>query len=71
MELKKDFHDIYSNNEMERESVGDGDGEQMLGYASLHQGGSSELVDGGSIEKRCSMKDGPSLYFVVYLEGAK
>jgi hypothetical protein len=40
----------------------------LLGYASLHQGGSSELVDGGSYEKRCCLENGPSLYFVVYLE---
>jgi hypothetical protein len=43
----------------------------LLGYALLRQGGSSELVDGGSYEKRCCLEDGPSLYFVVHLEGAK
>jgi hypothetical protein len=43
----------------------------LLGYASLRQGGSSELVDGGSYEKRCCLEDGPALYFVVHLEGAK
>jgi hypothetical protein len=43
----------------------------LLGYASLRQGGSSELVDGGSYEKHYCLEDGPSLYFVVHLEGAK
>jgi hypothetical protein len=43
----------------------------LLGYASLRQGGSSELVDGGSYKKRCYLENGPSLYFVVYLERAK
>jgi hypothetical protein len=43
----------------------------LLGYASLRQGGSSELVVGGSYEKRCCLEDGPSLYFVMHLEGAK
>jgi hypothetical protein len=39
----------------------------LLGYAPLSQGGPSELVDGGSYEKRCRLEDGPSLYFVVHL----
>jgi hypothetical protein len=43
----------------------------LLGYASIRQGGSSELVDGGSYEKRGCLENGPSLYFVVYLERAK
>jgi hypothetical protein len=43
----------------------------LLGFASLRQGVISELVDGGSYEKRCYLEDGPSLYFVVYLKGAK
>jgi hypothetical protein len=28
-------------------------------------------VDGGSYEERCGLENGPSLYLVVYLEGAK
>jgi hypothetical protein len=43
----------------------------LLGYASLRQGGSSELVDGGSYEKRRGLENGPSLYSVVYLARAK
>jgi hypothetical protein len=43
----------------------------LLGYASLRQGVISELVDGGSFEERCCLEDGPPLYLVVYLEGAK
>jgi hypothetical protein len=43
----------------------------LLSDASLRQGGSSELVDGGSYKKRCFLEDGPALYFVVHLEGAK
>jgi hypothetical protein len=31
----------------------------------------SELVDGGSYEERSGLENGPSLYLVVYLEGAK
>jgi hypothetical protein len=43
----------------------------LLGYASLCQGAFSELVDGGSYEERSGLENGPSLYLVVYLEGAK
>jgi hypothetical protein len=43
----------------------------LLGYASLRQGVISELVDGRSYEERCCLENGPSLYFVVHLEGAK
>jgi hypothetical protein len=43
----------------------------LLGYTSLRQGGSSELVDGESYEKRYCLEDGLALYFVVHLEGAK
>jgi hypothetical protein len=43
----------------------------LLDYASLRQGVISELVDGGSYEERCGLENGPSLYLVVYLEGAK
>jgi hypothetical protein len=43
----------------------------LLGYASLRQGAFCELVDGGSYEERGGLEDGPSLYLVVYLEGAK
>jgi hypothetical protein len=43
----------------------------LLGYASLHQGGSSELLDGGSFEKHYCLEDGTALYFVVHLEGVK
>ena len=43
----------------------------LLGYASLCQGVTSELVDEGLYEKYCCVEDGPSLYFVVYLKGAK
>ena len=43
----------------------------LLGYASLRQGVICEFVDGGSYEERCCLEDGPSLYYVVYLEGAK
>jgi hypothetical protein len=35
----------------------------LLGYASLRQGGSSKLVDGGSYEKRCCLENGPSIVF--------
>jgi hypothetical protein len=43
----------------------------LLGYALLCQGVISELVDGGSYEKRYCLEDGPSLYFVVHLDVAK
>jgi hypothetical protein len=43
----------------------------LLGYASIRQGGSSELVDGESYKKRGCLENSPSLYFVVYLERAK
>jgi hypothetical protein len=43
----------------------------LLGYASLCQGVIFKLVDGGSYEERFCLEDGPSLYYVVYLEGAK
>jgi hypothetical protein len=43
----------------------------LLGYASIRQGVISELVDGGSYEECCGLENGPPLYFVVYLEGAK
>jgi hypothetical protein len=34
-------------------------------------GALSELVDGGSYEECYGLENGPSLYLVVYLEGAK
>ena len=43
----------------------------LLGYTSFRQGVISELVDGKSYEEYCCLEDGPSLYFVVRLEGAK
>ena len=43
----------------------------LLGYAPFRQGVISELVDSRSFEERCRLEDGPSLYFVVHLEGAK
>jgi hypothetical protein len=43
----------------------------LLGYALLRQAVTSELVDKGLYEERCCLEDGPSLYFVVHLEGAK
>jgi hypothetical protein len=43
----------------------------LLGYASLREGGSSELVDGGSYEKHGGLENGPSLHSVVYLERTK
>jgi hypothetical protein len=43
----------------------------LLGDAALRKGALSELVDGGSHEERSGLENGPSLYLVVYLEGAK
>jgi hypothetical protein len=42
----------------------------LLGYASLRQGVICELVDGRPYEERYYLEDGPSLYYVVYLDGA-
>jgi hypothetical protein len=42
----------------------------LLGYASFRQGGSiGELVDSGQYEECCYLENGPSLYFMVHLEG--
>jgi hypothetical protein len=41
----------------------------LLGYAPHCQGVTSELVDGRAYEEHCRVEDGPSLYFVVHLEG--
>jgi hypothetical protein len=43
----------------------------LLGYALLHQRVIRELVDEWPYEERCCLENGPSLYYVVYLEGEK
>jgi hypothetical protein len=41
----------------------------LLGYASFRQGVIGELVDGGQYEECGCVENGPSLYFMVHLEG--